>query len=118
MSGLKYPKCHDCALVDCGERANHYPVCFIKISDAPRPAVKEFAILMEKQLRANDHKGGWCKCSYGSLMDELYPNYRKLSEAIDSGDLEGIIKRAANVANFAMMISDNARRFIVQNEEA
>jgi len=107
MSELKYPKCHDCAIVDCGNRAKLYPKCYIKISDAPRPAVKVFAIEMEKQLRANDHKGGWNQSPSMLLLDGLRKNHVKLKWALDRGELTEITRRAANIANFAMMIAEN-----------
>lgn len=107
MSDLKYPKCHDCAIVDCGERAKYYPTCYIKLSDAPRPAVKEFAKEMEKQLRANESKGGWEQCPSGPLLDGLIYNQGRLRKAIMDRDREAITRCSANVANFAMMLSGN-----------
>jgi hypothetical protein len=76
-------------------------------SDAPRPIVKAFAKEMEKQLRDNEHKGGWEKCSSRFLMNELSHNYGKLRGALDWGDRKEVIRRSANVANFAMMLSEN-----------
>lgn len=42
----------------------------------PRAEVKSFAEEMEKQLRANEHKGGWNDCTARHLLDELHRNYR------------------------------------------
>jgi len=73
-----------------------------------RPLVKVFSEEMEKQLSANEHKGGWKTCSPGFLMDELKRNYERLRWAINrGGDKEEVTKRAANIANFAMMLAEN-----------
>ena len=73
----------------------------------PRPIVREFAKEMEKQLSANEHKGGWKTCSSGFLMDELKCNCEKLRWAMNRGDQEEVIKRSANIANFSMMLAEN-----------
>lgn len=113
MGELKYPKCHDCAMVDCGEMTEHYPKCYIKVSDASRPVVKEFAREMEKQLSVNDYKGGWSKSLSSFLLDELISNTGKLRGAINHKDSQEVItRRAANIANFAMMLADNERKII------
>ncbi|MGE7271413.1 hypothetical protein ACQKK5_08135 [Brevibacillus panacihumi] len=72
-----------------------------------RDEVAWFAIQMEKQLRANEHKGGWESEKFVWLFDQLNRNSIALAEARTP---EEKVKRAANVANFAMMISDIARK--------
>lgn len=73
-----------------------------------RKALQRFAEKMESQLKANDHKSGWIGCSFTFLEDELNRNNRELRSALFSmEDTKEIIKRCANVANFAMMIADN-----------
>ncbi|WP_398457459.1 hypothetical protein [Sphingomonas albertensis] len=77
-----------------------------------RPEVRAFALLMEKQLKANDHKSGWKdddpKALIGRLIDETH-------ELIDVANtpatrpraaLKRMGQEAADVANFAMMIAD------------
>ena len=125
MSGLKYPKCHDCVFTDCHKtgRIKLYPRCFLKLSNEPRPVVETFAEEMEKQLRANGHKGGWENSTYDWLSHGLRDNLAALSTILNQEprgliQQEEIMRRSANIANFAMMIADNARRFMVQNEEA
>lgn len=71
-----------------------------------RPEVQKFAEKMELQLRANEHKIGWKKCSDGFLMGELKKNYYALW-GMSPWDEKIILRRAANIANFAMMIADN-----------
>ena len=103
-------------MVDCGEMAKHYPRCYIKISDAPRPVVLEFSKEMEKQLRANDYKGGWENSTNYWLMEGLKKNLAALRTCVINQEpkvliqQEEILRRASNIANFAMMIADNARR--------
>lgn len=82
--------------------------CIVESSAVFRDVVWRFALLMEKRLRENEHKGGW----EDERMDWLFA--RLLDEA---GELEAemnpnavprqIAVEAADVANFAMMIADN-----------
>lgn len=117
MSKLKHSKCHDCAITNCQQtgRSNLYPQCYLKMSDAPRPVVETFAEEMEKQLRANDHKGTWEDITFYWLMDGLKRNTAALRTCVNQeprglNQQEEILRRAANIANFAMMIADNAQR--------
>lgn len=117
MSEIKYPKCHDCAITNCHKtgRSKLYPQCFLKLSDAPRPVVETFAEEMEKQLKANDHKGGWETSTNYWLMEGLKKNLAALRTCVNQEpkvliQQEEIMRRAANIANFAMMIADNAQK--------
>ena len=78
-----------------------------------RPEVRWFAEQMELQLRANDWKGGWHNERLGSLQAmlriELYELERFLFPRREL-ELERITSEAADLANFAMMIADNAQR--------
>jgi NTP pyrophosphatase (non-canonical NTP hydrolase) len=92
--------------------------------DRPRPAVQWFAGEMEEKLRKNDHRGpdGWKGCRFdyltGRLMQEMMEVFRELWRAnadtriakIDSEVARKITDECADVANFAMMIADNAMR--------
>lgn len=82
-----------------------------------RPEVQKFAEEMEKQLKANEHKGGWKDCTYDFLLSELDKNLNRLrylnghrggciAEIKES--VKEVNRRCANIANFAMMICDNA----------
>lgn len=89
-----------------------------------RPEVAAFAQLMEQALRDNDDKGGWGECPFGYLRRRLREEAQELEEAIervmwaqpmeDRGDVPifrkvaALGREAADVANFAMMIADNA----------
>jgi hypothetical protein len=75
----------------------------------PRKVVREFSFDMEKQLEVNDHKGGWSREHYEFLTKEIYKNLSKLQVVLSKEDKDKweITIRCANIANFAMMISDN-----------
>lgn len=77
-----------------------------------REPVRWFAELMEVKLRENDHKGGWQDCSLDWLVERLYEEAKELWVEIDRVEPEAdqIVREATDVANFAMMIADNARR--------
>ena len=77
--------------------------------EAVRPAVRWFAEQMESALRRNDHKSGWRGDSHDALLARLYEECLELGQACKDQS-PTIIAEAADVANFAMMIADNARR--------
>lgn len=75
-----------------------------------RPAVRWFAEAMEQKLRENDHKGTWEDCDLGYLLTRLTEERRELTRAIGSpADGAEILKEAADIANFAMMIADQSQ---------
>jgi hypothetical protein len=73
----------------------------------PRPEVMAFARLMEQKLRENDHKGHWRGYSLEILERLLREELEKLKRALMYSPPGIVARRAANVANFAMMIADN-----------
>ena len=73
-------------------------------------AVEAFARLMRDKLRANKHKAHWSACSDSWLMSRLWDEHAELLGAIARGTDDEIISECADVANFAMMIADNAGR--------
>ena len=81
-----------------------------------RSEVQRFAKEMEKQLQANEHKGGWEDCDSGFLMSELEKNFNALWR-LQPSDKAGILRRATNIANFAMMIADNWGGLMQKNPE-
>ena len=77
-----------------------------------RPEVQWFAEQMERKLRENDWKGGWQVDSYQSLCQRLKEEGSELEQLIPSvlkDSPSHVIGEAADVANFAMMIADNAK---------
>lgn len=79
-----------------------------------REPVRWFAGKMEEALQRNDHKGGWQNEYLWVLLhridEELAELYKAAFQIEHSGPLENVIKEAADVANFAMMIADVARQ--------
>lgn len=79
-----------------------------------REPVKRFAEDMEAKLKDNDQKGGWEDCNLYWLVSRINEETRELARAINlhrdlGASKENIIKEAADVANFAMMVADIAR---------
>jgi len=89
----------------------------------PRPAVMAFARLMERELRANDHKGGrenWLSVPPRRLFTHLESEVREagdvlspLIERVAAGDKPTAAGLAvllagelADIANMAMMVAD------------
>lgn len=72
-----------------------------------RPEIGLFAEMMERQLRENDHKDGWENTSFDYLFHELHKNLHGLKVCVSHSEFR---RRCANIANFAMMLSDNDRR--------
>ncbi|MNB86388.1 hypothetical protein D3C75_333310 [compost metagenome] len=86
-----------------------------------KKVVKWFSTKMLEQLQANQHKIGWDDESNEYLLNELDRNVVKLMMATSLFDMKDnavvressrkeILRRTANIANFAMMIADNANR--------
>lgn len=76
-----------------------------------RWCVSWFAEQMERKLRENDHKGGWNNCDALYLIGRINQEMDELQAAIMDG--EGpfeIAREAVDVANYAMMIADQARK--------
>ena len=86
-----------------------------------RHEVLAFAVLMERQLRANDHKPGWKDDFASDLFERVLEEACELREAITIhgaqvswGEMALYLPQAvarvgleaADVANFAMMIAD------------
>ncbi len=76
-------------------------------SISPRPEVQWFTERMEETLRANDHKTGWADCSADWLANQMH---KKLMTLWQLSDPETIVTLAADIANYSMMVADNARR--------
>jgi NTP pyrophosphatase (non-canonical NTP hydrolase) len=75
-----------------------------------RAEVVEFADAMEAKLRENDHKRHWRHLGMQTLSMRLTQEREELRGAVARGSHAEILSEAADVANFAMMIADKARR--------
>ena len=73
-------------------------------------AVDVFALDMKRKLAANVHKKHWDEVTRMYLARRLVEEVIELCEAVVANDPQSIIDESADVANFAMMISDQARR--------
>ena len=73
-----------------------------------------FARKMEAKLRENDHKNHWSGCGFDYLFNRLREETVELDKTYisdgDKADFNEVQKEAADIANFAMMIADNARK--------
>lgn len=75
-----------------------------------RKSVQWFARQMEAKLREKDYRNGWRSCHQSWLCKRITDERNELKRRLaDGSSPEEIIKEAADVANFAMMIADNAR---------
>ena len=84
-----------------------------------RTEVAWFAQQMELKLRENDHKGDWIAFGCDYLQRRMRAESVELEQAIvdagsppwgqDEPHRVAIIREAADVANFAMMLADNWR---------
>ena len=87
------------------------------MSGETRREVTEFAREMESRLRANEHKGGWQDCASNELLVMLLKEVAELAEALYWRASSNEVRReAADVANFAMMIADPARKALAGDE--
>ena len=81
---------------------------------APRKTVQWFARQMEAKLRENDHKGGWDDCELGWLLRRLGQEVGELRRALKKE--KHVVREAADVANFAMMIADVWHEYELEQE--
>jgi hypothetical protein len=75
----------------------------------PRPVVMAFARAMEARIRQNDNKGGWERTENSWLFGRLLYKVGMLARCVlnSEGDTTSFFQYAADMANYAMMISDN-----------
>lgn len=80
-----------------------------------RREVLDFAVLMERELRANDFKGGWSRDTAVSLCRRVQEEAQELSQEMPHHAQQRnlpidkrrkIAEEAADVANMAMMVAD------------
>lgn len=76
-----------------------------------RPEVVAFALAMETKLRENDHKRHWRFLDRRTLSRRLTEEREELRQAFNRGDPAEVLREAADVANFAMMLADYTRRY-------
>lgn len=75
-----------------------------------------FATRMSQKMNQNDWKPGWHQDSLLALLLRLKEETAELEQLVIEAsptspvNIEQIINESADIANFAMMIADNARR--------
>lgn len=76
-----------------------------------RSSVKWFASEMIKTLTLprNMAKAHWSMATKDFLFDSLRAEVKELKWAMENGSTDLIVHEATDIANFAMMIADNAR---------
>lgn len=72
-------------------------------------AVADFTVHMKHKLLMTRHREHWSTLDTDTLFDRLREELEELRMAIVHDDRKSIISEAADVANFAMMIADNAQ---------
>ena len=84
-----------------------------------REVVKWFASQMEQTLLDNDHKGGWRHMTIKELYSRLADEMGELQTEINfpEQDMAAIINECADVANFALMVADVARKKLEENQK-
>ena len=87
------------------------PPAPVGLMGAVRPEVYAFALLMEHELRANDHKPGWKNEKPALLINRVWDEAHELWDAIfpredRTENKDRIGSEAADVANMAMMVAD------------
>lgn len=69
----------------------------------------EFLTLMRAKLFENIHKSTWENETYAYLRKRLSDEVDELDRSIKDGDYANARLECADIANFAMMISDNLK---------
>lgn len=87
----------------------------------PHEGVEWFAQEMTKKLEENNHKRGWDDIDLDYGLMRLREEVEELAPYVDEWDwrssqAEAIVKEAADVANFAMMLAYAAERWRGMNE--
>ena len=75
-----------------------------------RPEMKRFAELMEAKLKENDFKGGWQNDTSGELYSKLARQFEKIGICTSTSNVKIVREICVNIANYAMMMTDNAER--------
>lgn len=80
-----------------------------RLAEEDEQAVRRFADDMTGKLQANAHKAHWSTVTTGWLFARLIHEVSELGHVLDDGTPAMIRSECADIANFAMMISENHR---------
>ncbi|MFD3261884.1 hypothetical protein ACE3MQ_25110 [Paenibacillus lentus] len=100
-----------------------------KALEEQRPEVRWFADRMEAKLKENDYKRGWDHDRYSFFLKKIESRLHDLSSAVanvmcwnerddlTSREVDRLIDSAANLANYAMMIANKARKELGEGDK-
>lgn len=88
--------------MDCNDRRQNNRKCI----DA---ALDDFVVHMKHKLLLTRHRKHWKHLPHRLLHQRVLEEAGELLAAIESGDRKAVVREAADVANFAMMVADNAQ---------
>lgn len=74
------------------------------------PSLLSFVECMVVKLDENSGKGGWSNDSPDSLLLRVFEEAVELTSAVKHETSDAVIREAADVANFAMMVADVVAR--------
>lgn len=86
----------------------------VRTAEIEQKAVDNFVEKMKQKLRENSHKAHWNTVSNGHLLDLLQDEVEELKAAFAMESDEAIQLECADVANFALFISDNLANGVVR----
>lgn len=86
----------------------------LRIAFFLREEVLEFSEQMEKNLRKNDHKGGWLHWHWDWLWMKFYEEHGELMKACNKESTTRVGEEAADVANVCMFMYDKAHEHGVE----
>lgn len=73
-----------------------------------------FTAVMKHKLDMNDSKGGWENEHPKDMLMCLLVECTELAEALQKSDWDNVVLESADVANFAMMIADIAKKRVAR----
>jgi NTP pyrophosphatase (non-canonical NTP hydrolase) len=79
-----------------------------EMTKSVRPKVMAFAQAMEERLAEHDSRPGWENAPYWFLLSRLIEEIGELAIAMRGATSMSVLREAADVANFCMMIADNS----------
>lgn len=72
-----------------------------------REEIKEFAEAMEEQLKENDWKGGWNRCSDLYIQERIITKFHKLHHELEE-DIDAE-QTCVDLGNYVMMMYNNIK---------
>lgn len=82
-----------------------------------RTELEQFALRMEHKLQENDNKPHWSGLTMNLLMHELTKKHARLLDAVCDNNHGQIIRHSADLANYAMMLADNAHNKMQRRQD-